>query len=127
MSILIENIKFISPYTRDVLKSHYPEFCKTDLFDELEKLCRETVMSRYNSVIFAQQEAKERMPSAENVIFRIEHYYDYSLMKGSKMRFTKKELDQAMETLNPEEQEKVLKWMNDNGGFDKYIHVGYNA
>ena len=118
---------FISVHTRDVLKQNDPAFFNQELFDTLEKLCRDYVLTRSQERERILEQAKANRFSAEILISRIKHYYNYSATKGAKMRFTKKELDQAFENLSVEEQQTVLTWMQDNGGIDKYIVVGYNA
>lgn len=125
---LVNSLLFISPFTRDVLKNHCAEVASPELFEELELYCKNVVLTRIEKHRKIVEETKARGATADNLVQRIKHYFSYAELKQMpKMRFTKKEYDQAIEKLNDEEKSKVEKWLEDNGGLDKYIFSGYNA
>ena len=119
---IIDDIDFLSIHTKDVLKNHCGAVCNAELFAELESICREHVNKKVEAYLQRLQEAKRRGILAETLINRIQHYYNYAMHKQSpKMRFTKKEYEEALSRLCEEEQNKVTDWLNNNGGYDKYI------
>lgn len=66
--------------------------------------------------------------TADSAIERIEAYFKYSLIKNNhKMRLTKKEYDYMMGRLEEADKQVVERWLEENGGFDKYIFSGYAA
>lgn len=119
---IINHVTFISGHTKDILKNHCGSVCNEQMFQELESYCRKYVDSRVKEYLEKVSDSQLKAYSAENVVYSIKLHYDYSLQKNSpKMRFTKKELDSRMDRLNEVEKDKVIQWLNDNGGYDKYI------
>ena len=116
----IEN--FISIHTKSVLKTHYGSVCNEELFAQLETLCRDYVINKFEKYEAMLEQSKAKSSTADVLIWRIQHYYDYAMHKQSpKMRFTKKEYDEGMTRLSEKEQEKVNQWLTDNGGYGKFI------
>lgn len=125
---LVNSLVFVSPLTRDVLRLHCPEIANPELFEELELYCKNLVLTRIENHRRVVEDAKARGVTAENLIQRIKHYFSYAEQKQTpKMRFTKKEYEEGMSRLSDEEKVKVEKWLEDNGGLDKYVFSGYNA
>ena len=125
---VVNSLVFISSFTRDVLRLHCPEIANPELFEELELYCKNLVLTRIENHRRVVEDAKARGVTAENLIQRIKHYFSYAELKQTpKMRFTKKEYEEGMSRLSDEEKVKVEKWLEDNGGLDKYIFSGYNA
>ena len=125
---VVNSLVFISSFTRDVLRLHCPEIANPELFEELELYCKNLVLTRIENHRRVVEDAKARGVTAENLIQRIKHYFSYAELKQApKMRFTKKEYEEGMSRLSDEEKVKVEKWLEDNGGLDKYIFSGYNA
>ena len=119
---LIDNVNFISIHTKDVLRNHCGSVCNQELFDELEAICREHVNNKVNKYLQNYEKNKSEAAKAETLIGRICHYYGYATHKQSlKMRFTKKELEEGLSRLSEVEQKKVMQWLTDNGGYDKFI------
>lgn len=125
---LVNSLVFVSPLTRDVLKIHCPEIANPELFEEIENFCKNFVLARIENHRKVMEDANVRGTTADNLIQRIKHYFSYAELKQTpKMRFTKKEYEEGMSRLSDEEKVKVEKWLEDNGGLDKYIFSGYNA
>lgn len=126
--VLVNSLLFVSPFTRDLLKLHFSEIANPELFEELENQCKNLVLTKIDEYNRVAEAARARSKTAESVIGRIEHYFIYSQHKQSpKMRFTIKEYDHAMSLLDDIEKKKVEKWLEDNGGLDKYVFSGYTA
>ena len=127
-NLVLNNTQFISSYARDVLKRHIPHICDDQMFDELEDMCKIHLQKRMREYQTMMSEKEVLSKTAKNVIERIDGYFTYSLMKNNhKMRLTRKEYDYMMDRLSESEKLTVEKWLEDNGGLDKYIMVGYNA
>jgi len=127
-NLVLNNTHFISSYARDVLKSHMPHVCDDQLFRELEDMCKFHVQKRMRDYNIMLQKKAELSKTAESVIERIENYFNYSLHKNNhKMRLTRKEYEYSMGRLEVAERMAVEKWLDDNGGLDKYIFSGYTA
>ena len=125
---VVNSLVFVSPHVKDVLKLHCPEIANPELFEELELYCKNLVLTRIEKHRRVVEDAKARGVTAENLIQRVKHYFSYAEQKQTpKMRFTKKEYEDGMSRLSDEEKVKVEKWLEDNGGLDKYIFSGYNA
>ena len=125
---VIDNLMFVSPFTRDLLKMHLPHITNPEFIEELEKTCKSLVMNRLNEYNKLMEDMKERSIRAESLIERIQHYFSYAEHKNSpKMRFNMKEYQHGMSRLSDEEKSKVEKWLADNGGLDKYVFSVYNA
>jgi hypothetical protein len=124
--LVLENVKYISIHTKDVLKIHCGSICNDSLFDELEALCKQHVQQKIEKYENALAESAKQSVKADSLIEKIEHYMTYSLMKNNhKMRLTRKEYDYGMNRLDEAEKHKVEKWLDNNGGFEKYIFSGY--
>ena len=125
---VVNSLVFVSPHVKDVLKLQCPEIANPELFEELELYCKNLVLTRIEKHRRVVEDAKARSATAENLIQRVKHYFSYAELKQApKMRFTKKEYEDGMSRLSDEEKVKVEKWLEDNGGLDKYIFSGYNA
>jgi hypothetical protein len=72
---------------------------------------------------------KERQSKTANaVIERIDGYFKYSLVKNNhKMRLTKKEYDYMIGRLEEADKQIVESWIQENGGYEKYIFAGHAA
>lgn len=124
----IDNFSFISAYTKDVLLLHYTEIATNELFAELESSCKNIVLTKLSEYNKAAEKTMVKSRASECLIQRIKYYYDYSQYKHSpKMRFTLKEYEQSLSLLSEEEKKKVQIWLEENGGFDKYVFGGYTA
>ena len=125
---LIHNFMFVSPLARDLLKLHCSQIANQELFDELEKMCKEHVLTKIQENDRLMKEAREKAATADNVVQRILHYHSYAQHKNApKMRLTTKEYNQSMSLLNDEEKLKVESWLELNGGLDKYVVAGHNG
>jgi hypothetical protein len=123
--MFLEETMLISSYTKSVLKNRY-HFCNDQTLQELEQMCQNFLLERKKQYDLFIEENKKKKPSADTLIWRIQHYYSYATLKESpKMRFTKKEYDEGLSILDEEEQQKVEKWLDDNGGKDKFIFAGW--
>lgn len=125
---ILDNVSFISLHTKDILKRHYYAVVNDELFNELERLCRERVVKAFDSYDTCVEANKGARTKASNLIHRIKHYYEYSIYKESpKMRFTKNEYESSIQVLSQEEKDTVIRWMEENGGYDKYIFSGFGG
>lgn len=125
---IIENSNFISFYTKNVLKNHCGIICNEKMFQELEEMCRNFVKSKVEEYENYLENSKKNRYSADRLIQQIEHHWNYANNKQSpKMRFTNKEYEQGMSLLNETEQNKVVSWLQENGGYDKYIVKPWNS
>lgn len=120
--LVLDNVNYISTHTKDILKMHCGSICNDSLFAELEQMCKSYVLDKFHNQEALIEQTKNNQFKSETLIQRINHYYSYSQIKASpKMRFTKKEYDDSMSKLNETEQNKVKQWLEENGGYDKYI------
>ena len=127
-NLVLSNTQFISSYARDVLKRHIPHICDDQLFSELEDMCKIHLQKRMREYQAMMNEKEILSKTAKSVIERIDGYFTYSLVKNNhKMRLTRKEYDYMMNRLSETEKLMVEKWLEDNGGLDKYIFSGYAA
>lgn len=125
---LINHFMFVSPYTRDLLKMHYTNVANEQLFEDLERMCKEFLLTKIQENDRLMKEAREKAATADNVVQRLLHYFSYAeLKKSPKMRLTTKEYNQSMSLLNDEEKVKVENWLELNGGLDKYVVAGHNG
>ena len=125
---VLDNVSFVSFDTKSILKSHYYSIVNDELFAELEQLCRERVIKAFDKYDACVETNKDARTKASNLIHRIKHYYDYSTYKESpKMRFTKNEYESSIQLLSQEEKDKVICWLEENGGYDKYIFSGFGG
>jgi CRISPR/Cas system CSM-associated protein Csm2 small subunit len=109
-----------------LLKLHCIEIAKPELFEELEKQCKNIVLNKIYEYNRNLEESRVRSKTAEAVIERIKYFFAYAQHKQSlKMRFTLKEYEHAISLIDDVEKKKVEKWLDDNGGFDKYVLSGY--
>jgi hypothetical protein len=124
--VLADSFSFISPHNKDLLKLHCIEIAKPELFEELEKQCKNIVLNKIYEYNRNLEESRVRSKTAEAVIERIKYFFAYAQHKQSlKMRFTLKEYEHAISLIDDVEKKKVEKWLDDNGGFDKYVLSGY--
>ena len=116
-------MEFLSGYAKIILEQNHP-FCNKDILQQMENMCEEFFLKK-------KEEYESRVaykPSADTLIQRIIYYYGYAMQKESlKMRFTKKEYEEAVERLDDVEKCKVIQWLSDNGGYDKYIFNGFGG
>mgnify|MGYP003331721504 FL=1 len=127
-NLILNNTHFISSTAREVLSRHLPHLCDEQMFNELEDMCRIHVQKRMREYQAMMNEKEVISKTAKNVIERIDGYFNYSLVKNNhKMRLTRKEYDYMMNRLSETEKLMVEKWLEDNGGLDKYIFSGYAA
>ena len=127
-NLILNNTHFISSVARDVLSRHFPHLCDEQMFKELEDICRIHVQKRMREYQAMMNEKEALSKTAKSVIERIDGYFTYSLVKNNhKMRLTRKEYDYMMNRLSETEKLMVEKWLEDNGGLDKYIFSGYAA
>lgn len=125
--MFLEEMTFISSFTKSVLKNRY-HFCNDQTLQELEQMCHNFLLERKKQYDLFVEENKKKKPSADTLVWRIQHYYSYAMLKDSpKMRLTKKEYDEGLSVLDEEEKQKVEQWLVDNGGYDKYIFCGFGA
>ena len=91
-------------------------------------MCQNFLLERKKQYDLFIEENKKKKPSADTLIWRIQHYYSYAMLKESlKMRFTKKEYEEAVGRLEEEEKQKVVQWLEEHGGYDKYIFNGFGG
>lgn len=116
-------MEFLSGYAKIILEQNHP-FCNKDILQQMENMCEEFFLKK-------KEEYESRVaykPSADTVIQRIRHYYGYAMNKESpKMRFTKKEYEEAVGRLDEEEKQKIVQWLEEHGGYDKYIFNGFGG
>ena len=127
-NLVLNNTKFISALARDVLKQHLSNICDEQLFNELEDLCKIHVQKRMREYETMMIDKERQSKTANAVIERIDGYFKYSLVKNNhKMRLTKKEYDYMIGRLEETDKLIVEKWLQENGGYEKYIFAGHAA
>ena len=120
-------IQFISGFTKTVLENRF-HFCNKEMFQHMEEMCLAYFLEQKRKHEETLEYQKDRKPLAEDVIQRIQHYYYYSTHKQlPKMRFTKKEYEEAVGRLDEEEKQKIVQWLEEHGGYDKYIFNGFGG
>lgn len=125
-NLVLNNTNFISSLARDVMKQHLSHICDDQLFNELEDMCKIHIQKRMREYETMMADKARQSKTADAVIQRIDEYFSYSLIKNNhKMRLTKKEYDYMMGRLEEDDKLIVEKWLEDNGGFDKYVFSGY--
>ena len=127
-NLVLNNTKFISALARDVLKQHLSNICDEQLFNELEDLCKIHVQKRMREYETMMMDKERQSKTANAVIERIDGYFKYSLVKNNhKMRLTKKEYDYMISRLEEVDKQIVESWIQENGGYEKYIFAGHAA
>lgn len=118
---IINTLTFLSPATKDYLRIFCPQLASDEFFQSVEVECKRLVLTRIKEHDNMLSSTAEENKKAKALIERIKYFHSYSLHKGARMRFTKNEFDYGMNRLEEEEQKKVIQWLEDNGGIDKYI------
>ena len=125
---ILNNTQFISSFAMDIMKRNYASIANDELFRELDALCRKHIEQKLLEEHKMMEKAFAYSKTAQAVIERIQSFFDYSLLKNNhKMRLTKKEYDYMLERLNGTEKSLVDEWLEQNGGFDKYIFTGFQG
>lgn len=125
---VLNKIDFISTLAIDVMKRNYALVSTSELFGELNNLCREYVRQKLIEEQKRAEKAFAYSKTAQAVIERVDNYFSYSLVKNNhKMRMTNKEFNYMMERLNDTEKVIVEEWLQQNGGLDKYIFSGFQG
>ena len=100
---VLNKIDFISTLAADVMKRNYALVSTSELFDELNELCRNHVQQKLVEEQKRAEKAVAYSKTAQSVIERIDHYFSYSLVKNNhKMRMTSKEYHYMMDRLKTE-------------------------
>ena len=125
---VLNRIEFISTLAIDVMKRNYALVSTSELFDELNELCRNHVRQKLVEEQKRAEKAFAYSKTAQAVIERVDNYFSYSLVKNNhKMRMTSKEYHYMMDRLNDTEKAIVQEWLEQNGGLDKYIFSGFQG
>ena len=116
------NSNMIDPFYKQQLEKAYELLLNDNNLSEIENPIHDYLSGLVEKDNQRKAELAVKIRTAEHVIEKIQQYIAYAEHKASpKMRLTRKEFDYSMSLLDLDEGNKVMEWINANGGFESVL------
>lgn len=121
-SNLLTAYHIIDKYDKEAIERSYNTYILEQNIIEIENLVHEYLVELITGREQKREETMKLVRTSEYVIEKLDTAIVYSKVKESpKFRIKREEYNRMLSFLDEEEKNKVVEWIEDNGGFEQVL------